>query len=207
MDPKIKPKICINTNCFQQTFKGKECLSCLTNKKKAKKQLQVLKYQKNSTSKKGNTLKVVIPENPVKIIYTKGLILWSKVIRGNKEYCYCETCGKMLKTYNGVYGAQAGHFLDKAIYWKLALNPDNGLIQCKECNVDMTHIFEEHKLIRQKIRQAMIENKGLEVIIDLEEQAEQFKYKVSTNQENSKPKIDDIPFLQNQITILKTLLT
>ena len=74
MDPKIKPKICINTNCFQQTFKGKECISCLTNKKKAKKQLQVLKYQKNSTSKKGNTLKVVIPENPVKIIYTKGII-------------------------------------------------------------------------------------------------------------------------------------
>lgn len=220
MDPKIKPKICINDGCENQAAKGKECPNCLYKKAYAKKSGQVKRWK----SKKQNPLQKAISKadrgvETAEKLFQKGLVLWSLVVRGQEEYTCCRTCKtpNPLKTKGGLCGAHGGHYLDKANHWKLALDPDNGITQCKACNVDYIHSPKKIELIKVEMRQAMIKEKGREVVDELDRRGEEFRLAVNQGRENSKPRTNDplaehfnrpkdIDFIKEKIAYLKSLL-
>lgn len=192
-DPKIKPKICINEGCTNQVAKGKECPSCTYKKAISKKAKQRSKWR--STKKTDLQKAISKAERGVETaekLFKKALIIWSDVVRPIEERCNCSTCGKPLITRGeGIFGAHGGHYLDKSNHWKLALEPINGLEQCKECNCDFIHNPKKIELMKIEMRTAMVKRHGKEVVDDLDERGAKFRIDVKQGRENSKPRTHD----------------
>lgn len=69
--------------------------------------------------------------------------VFSKYIRQRDSdkygYCYCISCNKRIKAFNGNRGAQAGHFIPKSKGDYFYFNEDNVHAQCKICNEYGSH--------------------------------------------------------------------
>ena len=217
-DPKVKPKICISENCNNHVAKGRYCPACTYKQLVSKKKSKFNKWKQRPKSSLDKAIsKADRGIETAEKLFKKGLVLWSLVVRGEEDHCFCKTCGKALKTKGGIHGAHAGHYLDKANHWKLALDPDNGIIQCKECNVDYIHSPSKIEVSKIKMRQAMIQEKGKDVTDSIDQRGEEFRIKVKRGEENSKPRTNDpmsavygrqtdVDFLKSQIQTLKLML-
>lgn len=192
MDPKIKPRICINEGCYNECAKGNTCPNCQLKALQSKKTKQISKWTKKPKTELEKAISKAERGIPTaEKLYEKALKIWSEIVRGDEPTVICSTCPKEVKTRGGLFGAHAGHFLDKANHWKISLDPMDGLPQCKTCNVDFKDNPKRLELIKFEMRQTMVKIYGSEAVEDLENRGAEFRIAVKQGRENSKPRTHD----------------
>jgi hypothetical protein len=188
-DPKIKDRGCLTDGCDRRAIEGKYCPSCTLKNIKSK---RVSKFISFKIKRKNNNLqKQINKQDKANKLWNKCLTLWSEIVRGNEEYAQCETCQKVYKTKNGIYGLHAGHYYPKAKYWKLSLELNNGVRQCPKCNViDWFNPYKAESL-KLELRTAVKKRYGTESLLSLEIMAEEFIDRLNKGLENTKPRVHD----------------
>jgi len=205
---------------------GRLCPNCqykeaYTKKTKAaKKYWQTAKARKHSkpkTSLDKAISKAQRGEETAEKLYKKCLMVWSQIVRGSDATVKCSTCNNTIPTRAGLWGAHAGHYLDKSNHWKLALEVFNGLPQCKNCNCDYIYNPRRIELIKIEMRSAMVDKYGRDKVDYLDKLGDVFRKKVKRGEENRKPltndklahiygREEDIIWLKKKYTELKLAL-
>lgn len=194
-DPKKIKKKCRTIGCENMiSVKEKFCGNCLWKAAYVKKK-RIFDKWNNKKDGRGHRLKAINKaeqgHETAEKLWKKALALWSSIIRGTNEFTFCHTCGKPLKTKDGLRGAHAGHYLDKANHWKLSLETNNGLPQGRCCNVDYIHNPKKIEVMKIELRSALVAKHGRDSIDLLDKTGEEFRNKVKRGLENSKPRTHD----------------
>ncbi len=219
LHPKVKPRTCITDECQNTTTGGPLCPNCEFKKLYIKKGAKKQKWQAKKTTPLDKAIaKSQRGEVTAEKLYKTALTLWSNIVRGQESYTACATCNKPIKARgDGLLGAHAGHYLDKSNHWKLSLEVENGLPQCKGCNCDFIHNPRRIEVIKIEMRQAMIAAHGKDIVDELDRRGEELRIAIKQGKENIKPRthdplaviygrMEDMEFLKLKIKELKNII-
>ena len=211
-------KRCKTKGCDNRVLQGTKCPSCLYKQFNKRTGRHILnRYDFDKTSLRKAIRKADSKVETADKLYKKCLMVWSQIVRGSDATVKCSTCNNTIPTRAGLWGAHAGHYLDKSNHWKLALEVFNGLPQCKNCNCDYIYNPRRIELIKIEMRSAMVDKYGRDKVDYIDKLGDVFRKKVKRGEENRKPltndklahiygREEDIIWLKKKYTELKLAL-